>query len=149
KLSELIGRQKGPTPISVIANVSGTYRLEVRLLEKAAVQGHYEVRVEEIRPATALDTHRIAGEKAFAKAEELRHEWKAESSRQAIMSYEEALVHWRAAGEQLQEATTLRNVGETHLLLGQPRTALKFYQQALALSEKARDPKGETETLNQ
>ena len=105
KLSQSTCRQNGPTPVSAIAEVSGTYRLEVRSLEKDPVPGRYEVKVEEVRPATALDIHRIAAEHAFANAEELRNEWKAESSREAIRRYEEALQHWRTAGEQLQEAT--------------------------------------------
>src|SRR5262249_51261501 len=118
KLSQFASRRRGPTPLSVIAEVSGTYRLEVRSLEKDPVACRYEARIEEVRPATALDIHRVAAERAFANAEALRSEWKAESSRQAIKRYEEALQHWRAAGEQLQEAGSLRNIGETHYLLG-------------------------------
>jgi CHAT domain-containing protein len=148
RLSNSRCSQNGPTPVSAIAEVSGTYRLEVRSLERDSAQGRYKVMIEELRPATTLDMHRIAGEHAFAEAEELRNEWKAESSREAIRSYEEALQHWRAAGEQLQEATALRIVGQTHLLLGEPRRALNLYQQALTVSKKANDPKGETETLN-
>jgi hypothetical protein len=53
KLSQSTCRQNGPTPVSAIAEVSGTYRLEVRSLEKDPAQGRYEVRVEEVRPATA------------------------------------------------------------------------------------------------
>ena len=82
------------------------------------------MKVEEVRPATALDIHRIAAEHAFANAEELRNEWKAESSRKAIERYEEALQHWRTAGEQLQEATSLRNIGEIYHVLGEPQRAL-------------------------
>ena len=148
KLSEFIGRQKGPTPLSLIAEVSGTYRFEFCSLEKDPAQGHFKLRVEEIRPATVRDTHRIIAERAFAEAEELRYKWRAESSRQAIKKYEESLKHWRVAGEGSQEATGLRNIGKIHLLLGEPRTALIFYQQALALSRKLKDPKGEAATLN-
>ena len=113
KLSEIVCRQNGPTSISVIAEVSGTYGLEFRSLEKDPAQGRYELRVEEIRPANALDIHRIAGEKAFAKADELRNEWKAESSRQAIKRYKEALQHWRTAGEQLQRPLASETLGRS------------------------------------
>src|SRR5262249_7563576 len=148
KLSEIVCRQAGPTPLSVIAKVSGIYRLELRLLEKDPIPGHYRVTVEEIRPTTAQDIHRIAAERAFAKAEELRNEWKAESSRKAIESYEEALQHWRTAGEGLEETVSLRNIGEVYQLLGVPGTALNFYQQALVVSKNTNDPKSETATLN-
>jgi CHAT domain-containing protein/Tfp pilus assembly protein PilF len=148
RLSQSTCRQKGPTAVSAIAEVSGTYRLEVHSLEKDPTQGRYQMRVEEIRPASALDIHRIAAERAFARAEELRNEWKAESSREAIVRYKDALQYWRTAGERLQETTSLRNIGETYHLLGETRTALSFYQQALTLSKKTHDPKGESETLN-
>jgi tetratricopeptide (TPR) repeat protein len=147
KVSQSTCRQNGPTPVSAIAEVSGTYRLELRSLEGGSAQGRYEVRVEAVRPATAVDTHRIAAEHAFADADELRNEWKAESSREAIRRYEEALQDWRTAGEQLQEAASLRNIGEIYHLLGEPRKAVNFYQQALAISKKANDPKGEAEAL--
>ncbi len=147
-LSRVICRENRPTPISAIANVSGTYRIEFRSLEKDPSQGHFKVRVEEIRPATVQDNHRIDGERAYARAEELRYEWRVESCRQAIKKYEEGLQHWRAVGEEGQEAVALRNIGAIHLLLGEPRTSLKLYQQALVLSKKANDFKCEVETLN-
>lgn len=147
-LAELIARQNGPTPVSAIAEVSGIYRLELRSREKDPAQGRYEVTVEEIRRATAKDSHRIAGARAFAKAGELLKEWRAESSRKAVASYEEAREHWKTAGEPRQEATSLRSIGEINLRLGEPRIALTFYNQALVLSKKANDPKGEAETLS-
>src|SRR5262249_24188832 len=58
KLSQFASRRRGPTRLSVLAEVSGTYRLEVRSLEKDPGQGRYELSVEEIRPANALDIHR-------------------------------------------------------------------------------------------
>src|SRR5262249_25021983 len=141
-------RENGPRPVSAIAEVSGTYRLDVRSLENDPAPGRYQVKVEEVRPATALDTHRVAAEQAVAEAEELRNEWNAESSRKAIESYEQALQHWMTAGEPIQEASSLRNIGEIYHVLGEPKRALNPYQQALAISRKANDAKGEVETLN-
>jgi hypothetical protein len=40
---------QGPEPVSVVAEASGTYRLEVRSLEKTAAAGRYEVKIEELR----------------------------------------------------------------------------------------------------
>src|SRR6185436_10378199 len=39
----------GPEAISLVAQASGTYRLEVRSLEKNAPAGRYEVKLEELR----------------------------------------------------------------------------------------------------
>jgi CHAT domain-containing protein/Tfp pilus assembly protein PilF len=45
----------GPEPISLIAKATGVYRLEVRALESGAPAGRYEVKINEIRVATAQD----------------------------------------------------------------------------------------------
>ncbi len=42
---------QGPEPVSVIAEVGGNYRLEVRSLEKDAAPGRYEVKLKELRQA--------------------------------------------------------------------------------------------------
>ncbi len=43
---------QGPEPLSVIAEATGNYRLEVRSVEKTAVPGRYEARIAELRTAT-------------------------------------------------------------------------------------------------
>ncbi len=52
-----------------------------------------------------------AAEKAFAEAEQLFQQGSAESRRQAIVKYEEALSHWRTIGNIRSEADTLSNIG--------------------------------------
>jgi len=57
----------GPEPVSLAAKVSGTYRLEVRSLEKDAKPGRYDIKIEEL--LTAADySARLAAEKATADA---------------------------------------------------------------------------------
>src|SRR5262249_11847993 len=46
---------QGPEPIQWVATEPGTYRLEVRSLEKGVKAGHYEVKVVALRGATAED----------------------------------------------------------------------------------------------
>src|SRR5262249_13528139 len=48
--------------ISTIAEAAGAYRIEVRSTEKMAQTGRYEVKVEELREATAEDKYRVAAE---------------------------------------------------------------------------------------
>jgi CHAT domain-containing protein/Tfp pilus assembly protein PilF len=97
---------------------------------------------------TARDITRIAGEQAFADGERLQMEANAESNLKAIKKYEEALFQWRAAGEKLEEARTLKNIGEIHYLLGDPRKAAGYYEDALRLSQEAHDLKLESAILN-
>src|SRR5574341_2342490 len=98
--------------------------------------------------ATTQDKIRVAGEQAFIDGERLQMESSAESNLKAITKYEEALFHWRAAGEKREEARTLKNIGDIHYLLGDPRKATDYYDDALRLSGEANDLKLESAILN-
>src|SRR5262249_48556916 len=52
---------EGSETASVIAEASGAYLIEVRSTEKTAKAGRYEIKVEELRAATAEDKYRVAG----------------------------------------------------------------------------------------
>ncbi len=147
-LAESICRQDKATSVSLIAEVSGTYRLEVRSLRSDSAIGHYELRIEEIRQASPEDSYRVTAEKAFLAGERLRLEGKADSQRKAIMKYEEALLAWRAAGVRKEEASTLKGIGTVYQLLGEPQTAIRYYEQAHLLSQESHDRREEGEILN-
>src|SRR5262245_30693643 len=53
----------GQEVVSAIVEAAGAYRIEVRSLEKTAQTGRYEIKVEELRAATAEDKHRVAAER--------------------------------------------------------------------------------------
>src|SRR5262245_47862415 len=63
---------EGSETVSVIAEASGAYLIEVRSPEKTAKAGRYEIKVEELRAATAEDKYRVAGEVIFQEAERLQ-----------------------------------------------------------------------------
>ena len=148
-LVQLDCRHYGPTPISLIAETSGVYRLEVRSLEKEQTRGRYELRVTEIRPAMAKDNHRIAAEKTFAEGEQLLKEWIAESNRRAIDKFNDSLSAWRSVGDRREEALTLKRIGDMYHPLGEHKNALTFYNQALSLVRNLKDHSIESEILNQ
>ena len=56
---------EGSETVSAIAETSGTYLIEVRPPQKTARSGRYEIKVEELRAATAEDKYRVAGEATF------------------------------------------------------------------------------------
>jgi CHAT domain-containing protein/tetratricopeptide (TPR) repeat protein len=140
-------RQHGPTPVSLIAQASGNYRLEVRSPEKDSATGRYALRVEELRPALLQDRSRIASELSFAEAERLRAQYTAEASRKAIEKYKDALSGWKAVSDRREEANTLNAIGEVYQLLNDLRKALRYYNAALSLSRRADDRQGEGEML--
>jgi len=139
---------QGPEPVSVVAETSGTYRLEVSPLEKGPSRGRYGIKIEDLRAATEQDMNRVAAERTFTEGEQLRTQGTAESLHKAIQKYEEALSLWRALGDSSREATTLDFMGITYGWLGQSESALSYYTQALSLFRAMGDSEGEGGTLN-
>ena len=142
-------RSRGATPISVIAESSGDYRLKVRSLNESTAHGGYKLQVAEIRQATARDRDRVIAEKLCAEAEQLSKESRSESSRLAISKYEEALSHLKIAGDLSEQANTLMGMGSIHLVLGELRQSLTCFDQALNLYRSTRDRWNEGEALNE
>lgn len=139
---------QGPEPLSIVAQTTGTYRLEVRSLEKDAALGRYEVKIEELRTAVEQDKNRIAAERALMQAELLRGQGTAESLRSAIKKFEEAVPLLRAVGDKRGEAATLNKIGVAYDDLGEKQNALNYYGKALPLIRAVGDRRGEAATLN-
>jgi CHAT domain-containing protein/predicted negative regulator of RcsB-dependent stress response len=135
KIGEVDGEQTtvGAETISAIAEAAGAYRIEVRSAEKRAQTGRYEVKIEELREATAEDKYRVAAGALYREAEQLR-QGTLEERRKGIEKYQEALELYRRANDSREEAETLNSIGEAYLLLGEIQKALAKYNEALPLS---------------
>jgi CHAT domain-containing protein/Tfp pilus assembly protein PilF len=142
-------REFGPSPISLIADSEGRYRVEVRSLETAMTPGHYDLTIEAIRHATEEDKQRVIAEQMVAEAEQLLKEWKAESSRKAIDKFQGSLTLWRGLRDRREEGRTLRRIGDVYQPLSEYQNALLVYRQALALDLQANDRDEQIEVLNQ
>ncbi len=140
-------RYDTPTPLSVIAEEAGVFRLEVHAQDEPAVPARYHVEVQERRPASPRDRKRIVAEQRFVQATRLRAEEREESSRQAIEEYEAARIAWQAAGDRREEIIALRSIADVYALFGETRNASSYYDQALSLTRSAKDVRGEGETL--
>jgi len=109
-----------------------------------------DVRSQKIaqQPSATQDATRAAAQQALEQGVKLYRQGTAESLRQAIAKFEEALVLWRQVGDKKQEATTLNNIGLVYDNLGEKQKALSFYNQSLPLSRLVGDKSGEATTLN-
>ncbi|MGB3508921.1 MAG: tetratricopeptide repeat protein [Microcoleaceae cyanobacterium] len=87
-------------------------------------------------------------ERLFNEGAELFKQGTAESRRQAIAKWEEALLLFRKTGNLSREASTLLWLGLVYNSLGEKQLALTFYNQALPLYEQVGDKGGEARTLN-
>src|SRR5262245_1282476 len=132
--------------VSAIAEAPGAYLIEVRSPKKTAKTGRYEIKVEELREATADDKHRVAAESLFREAEQLK-KGTLEEKRKGIEKYHEALGLSRKAGDSRGEAAILNGIGEVYWLLGEMQKALENYNEALPLRRAAGDRRGEAVTL--
>jgi len=101
------------------------------------------------QPATSeQDATRAAAEQAFQEADQLFKQGTAESLRQAITKFEEALPLYRAVGDSRKEAVTLNNIGYIYSALGENQKALDYYNQSLPLIRATGGKAGEAVTLN-
>jgi CHAT domain-containing protein/Tfp pilus assembly protein PilF len=137
----------GPEPVSLLAEASGKYRLEVRSPAKDAPAGRYEIKVEELRAATPKDNARIAAQKASVDAKSLRNQRTAESLRRAIEKYQEALSIWRTLDDRRMEAYSLNEMGLIYGDIGEYQKALDSYTQARAIYKLINDPRSQAGML--
>jgi CHAT domain-containing protein/tetratricopeptide (TPR) repeat protein len=138
----------GPEPVSTVAESAGEYKLEVRSLDGKAAPGRYEIKVEELREATAQDRLRATAERVYAEGEQLRGQGTAESLRKAIEKYGESLPLWRAVGDRQNEAGTLTRLGSIYWRLSDNPKALEYSNEALALWHSIGNNKEEAKLLN-
>ena len=148
KLAESSYRLPGAKCIALIAGISGDHRLEVHALETTPVVGRYRLEVTEVRVAVRGDSDRVVATKLFAEGEALQALWDANSSKNAVPKYREAVRLWTSAGDLLAAGRTLRRLGDTFSALGQTEKALRHYQESLQRSKEAGDPKEQSEALN-
>lgn len=138
----------GPMPVSVVSEARGAYLIRVTARGEDVPAGRYEIRVEELRQATARDPVRILAENALGRAEQLRYEWKTESSYKAVENYQEARAYCRVAGDPRTEAYVMRGLGRVYESLDEYPKALASYRQALVLSQKLNAVRGRSDILN-
>ena len=137
---------RGAERVSEVAKAAGDYRVEVKSEEAAAKPGRYEVRIEDLRPATDQDRTRVQAERVYAQGEELRRE--KEDWARAAASYRQALAIWRSLPDRGEEGLALYRIGTMQEKLGDAGQALELFGESIAAYQAAGDPAGEATALN-
>jgi tetratricopeptide (TPR) repeat protein len=137
----------GPEVVSAIAEAAGAYRIEVHSLERTAKTGRYEIKVEELRAATAEDKHRVAAESIFQEAKQLEG-GTSEARRKSIEKYEEARELYRKTGDRYKEAMALKSIGALYHFLGEPNKALDKFNESLPIMRAINNRRGEAAVIN-
>lgn len=130
----------GPEPVYLLGETPGSYRLEIRSLEPAALTGKYEIRIEALRAPEEKDLSLIQAFRLFAEAGALRQRGDGASVSQAVEKYEQALPLWRIAGNKRKEAETLSNLGYLYYnYFGDSLKAREYHEQEAPLQHELRD----------
>jgi CHAT domain-containing protein/tetratricopeptide (TPR) repeat protein len=120
---------QGPEPVHEVAEVAGTYRIEVVCEDPAAAKGSYEIRLQELRQASDTDRKRATAERRFAEASELRRKHED----QARAKYREVLPAWSELGDKDRQAETLFQIGWASRDLSDHDGAIAVFEEALPL----------------
>ncbi|MBD2523993.1 tetratricopeptide repeat protein [Nostoc sp. FACHB-133] len=97
---------------------------------------------------TQQNATRAAAERVYQEGMQLYQQGTAESLREAIGKWQEALKLWQQVDDKRSEAITLNNIGDVYDSLGEKQEALKYYNQALPISRAVGDTGGEAAILN-
>lgn len=135
----------GLEPISLLAETTGTYRVEVR--SQSTQPGRYEIKLEELRAPTDTDRSRITAQKLFADAKALRNQRTRESYQQAIERYEAARAIWHKLDDKLMEAFMFHEVGMICGDIGQFQKSLDSHASAAVLYKELKLPRLEATAL--
>jgi CHAT domain-containing protein len=149
KLSESVARHYGEVELSLVAESTGTYRLEIRSLEKDAAGKSYAVRIAEQRSATTPDVKDSSALKRFDAANNLRAEGDEAAQRKALEEFGQARLMWLSANQPRKAIKALTGAAEVHFALSEYRLALDLYQKARAESQLLSEPRAEFESANQ
>lgn len=134
-------------PASVLAETSGSYRIELTSKTVGRGPGSYTLESEAARPATEEDRSRLSAERALAEGVRLARESSAESAARGLMKIDEALRVWRALDDRRWQARALYLAGEIHHDQYDNEKAQERLNEAGALCRTAGDRRGEADAL--
>ncbi len=137
---------QGPEALSLVAQETGEYRIQVTAASKRAPMGNYLLVVRQLRQSQPQDQMRIAAEQAVSQGERLRPNQTVKAKREAITQFETALSLWQTLGESYEEAVALYGLGLSFRQLGENQTAVNHFKRALAIMRSLGDRYGEAIT---
>ena len=122
--------------------------LSAIFLSSVAATRSTSVQIAQQQETTSQKATRAAAERLLNEGLELFKQGTAESKRQAIEKWKQALPLSRVVSDKTQEAITLTIIGKVYSDLGEKQQALKYFNQSLPLSRQVDDKKQEAITLN-
>src|SRR5262249_17375647 len=126
----------GIETVFISAIESGNYIVKVGTQRPIARIGKYEIKLQELRAANNGDIVRIKAQHLCSEATLLYLEGVAQSKRQALEKFLEALRHWNTANEQTLASRATSYIGMIYLDLGEVNRAVEYFETALSYSRE-------------
>jgi CHAT domain-containing protein/Tfp pilus assembly protein PilF len=123
---------EGPETILVIAQTDGIYRIEIECPDKSA-SGRYQIKIEELRTATAKDSKSVAAWLALLEADSLSRKGTSEAYRSALLKYDEALSLMVDTDDNRGKAYALYGLGFAYHALDENQKTLEHHIPALEI----------------
>jgi tetratricopeptide (TPR) repeat protein len=119
-----------PQPIAWIADLPGTYRLQISILKGSYTNQNYRVKSVSQRRPTPQDRKRIAGSQLQSAAIALNREWNIAALVMSVKKYQEAFEMWHLLDDLHMQAFVLCQIGEVYKLISENKKAMDAYVQA-------------------
>ena len=130
---------QGSEQVEHIAEVTGSYRLNVQSRQKEAFAGRYEIRVAELRAATEDDRALEEARRLSRESERLQSAGKYDEAR--ALGERALAIQEKALGpDHLDVARSLNNLALIYSRKGDYAKGEPLYQRSLAIREKALGP---------
>ena len=137
----------GPEPASIIADITGTYRVKVASFDPTYTAAKYVIQVTDLRSSGAQDETRISAERKLFQAVIDSH-GELTSKQHALTLAQDSARLWHVLQDGYEEALCLYFLGFVNFELGENQKALDYYRQALVLKHLVADGDGEARILN-
>jgi CHAT domain-containing protein len=134
-----ISQELETVEISLPADVSGSYKIELRARETLTQRRPYELRVELFDTVTASERRDSEARKLLAAAEVLRANFTAPDLRQARDKFDKAAATWTSIADYSNASLATVKAGDVCFLLSEFTAAGQRYQNAASLAEKKPD----------
>ena len=148
KTSEVDAFRLGdPEGVVLLGDQPGSYRVEIHTTLSTGPAGSYKITLTESHPASEKEKNAVAGGVLIAAGLQLERKADAESVRQAIGKYQEALPIWRTAKDLKWEANTLYLIANDYIYLANRENALDYATRAVEIAKLASKEGDEQEKL--
>ena len=129
----------GREAITLVADVTGVYRLDVSPLQSVGPSGRYRLEAGHVHAVDAHDRQRVEAEREVTEAEVARATNTVEGCRTAASRFERAVSLWHELRDPYEESVSLYGDALALRVLGEHERSLHVLQRMMALAKRATD----------